>query len=209
MKQHRFAKADGSFDYDLYKRTQTEGNKNKIDKQWVDEKTIQYLSSYILSKLPTVTFGLCHGTRQGFEQAWFSKHLNGAHVIGTEISDTAASFKNTVQHDFHDVRSEWVGKADFVYSNSWDHAYDPVKCFTAWVEQLKPTGLLILEHTPSHVDSSPLDPFGADIDELVEIVNSLKPEKFSVVDVLKDAPGISVTRRRTVPTQYVVGRYNQ
>ena len=26
---------------------------------------------------------------------------------------------------FPEVKPEWIGKADFIYSNSFDHSYDP------------------------------------------------------------------------------------
>ena len=69
----------------------------------------------------------CHGTRQGFEQKWFSKNLE-CKVIGTEISDNANDYKNTIEWDFHNVKKEWIGSVDFIYSNALDHSYDPNKC---------------------------------------------------------------------------------
>ncbi|MBK6621188.1 MAG: hypothetical protein IPG32_10020 [Saprospirales bacterium] len=46
-------------------------------------------------------------------------------VIGTEISDSASKFSHTIEWDFHEVKPEWIGRADFIYSNSFDHSYDP------------------------------------------------------------------------------------
>lgn len=156
-------------DYETYKAVQTAGNKAKIRRQFVKESHIKRLCDFLAGHLGTVNFGLCHGTRRGAEQAWFTANLaNAPTVIGTEISDTAAQFPATVQWDFHDINPEWTGKADFVYSNSWDHAFDPQRAFSAWIDALRPGGLLLLDHTK---DQSPettnaLDPFGATIEKL-------------------------------------------
>ena len=64
----------------------------------------------------------------------------GFDVIGTEISDTAGQFANTVQWDFHDVNGEWVSRFDFVYSNSLDHAWNPKFALQTWLNQLNPKG---------------------------------------------------------------------
>ena len=206
MEQYKYETASGDFDYDRYKSVQIAGNHRKLTFQWVDEKTIAYLSRYILSRTSLPSFGICHGSRRGAEQAWFSKHLNGCHVIGTEISDTAAQFANTVQWDFHEPRAEWVGAADFVYSNSWDHAYDPRRAFSAWLQQLNEGGLLILEHTPGHVKATELDPFGATLEELCQIVKDLVPSAFGTIEVLTDAPGTLANGKLAMAAQYVVVR---
>ena len=71
---------------------------------------------------PKVSFGLCHGTRRGFEQKQikeeFSKRGKDVNVIGTEISDTANQFESTIEWDFHNVHPDWVNNVDFIYSNS-------------------------------------------------------------------------------------------
>jgi hypothetical protein len=149
-------------DYDTYRAVQMAGNKAKLKMQFVKESHIRALAAHLTARLGPVRFGLCHGTRGGLEQGWFAAHLGGAEVIGTEISDTATQFPNTVQWDFHDVNPDWVGRADFVYSNSWDHAFDPVKAFSAWMGQLRPGGLMLLDYTrgQSPAEANALDPFG-------------------------------------------------
>ena len=96
MQLYKYVDGAGRFDYDRYRRVQIEGNRRKINKQWVQEPTIEYLSSYVRAMVGTVSFGICHGTRRGAEQTWFADHL-GCTVIGTEISDTASTFPNTLQ----------------------------------------------------------------------------------------------------------------
>ena len=156
-------------DYETYRAVQTNGNKAKITRQFVQESHIRALSAVIADMLGHVGFGLCHGTRRGAEQAWFAKHLPGnPDVIGTEISDTATEFPNTVQWDFHDENPLWSDRADFIYSNSWDHAFDPTKAFGSWIKSLKPGGLMLLDHSRAHspAGSSALDPFGITLERL-------------------------------------------
>lgn len=155
-------------DYETYRRVQEEGNKAKLRRQFVRESHIVRLATFLTATLGPVSFGLCHGTRAGREQAWFAKHLSGASILGTEISETATQFPNTVQWDFHDVNPDWVGRADFVYSNSWDHAFNPVLAFSSWYGQLRPGGVLLLDHTKGQLPkaANALDPFGASLNKL-------------------------------------------
>jgi len=150
-------------DYETYREIQNEGNRRKIKWQYVQESHIQLCAKFIEETVSDVEFGLCHGTRSGAEQAWFSKALkNAPKVIGTEISDSATDFPNTVQWDFHNRNPEWHEKADFVYSNSWDHAFDPLKAFGGWFDSLKSGGLLLLDHSDGHTarKANKLDAFG-------------------------------------------------
>jgi SAM-dependent methyltransferase len=154
--------SEGEFDYQRYKEIQTKGNKIKINNVWVLEENVKYISEIITRIIGQPTFGICHGTRNGKEQEWFSKYLN-CMVIGTEISDTAEQYPNTIQWDFHDTKPEWINSVDFIYSNSFDHSYDPERCLNTWISCLKPGGICILEHSRYHTPKSAnsLDPFGA------------------------------------------------
>jgi SAM-dependent methyltransferase len=173
-------------DYETYRQVQEQGNKDKLGAQFVQKGHIFYLAGYLTDTLGAVDFGLCHGVRRGKEQGWFRRKLVGANVIGTDISETASQFPNTVQWDFHEVNPEWSGKADFVYSNSWDHAYDPHKAFSAWVDALRPGGLLLIDHTAGHVPASAnaLDPFGATEEGLRKILTEVMGEGGRVLEVL-------------------------
>jgi SAM-dependent methyltransferase len=182
---HRYSKPDGSFDVDLYRSVQIKGNKRKLDRVFADQQTIDFISDYLVKSGHTPTRGLCHGTRRGLEQKWFADRL-GADVIGTEISDTATQFPNTVQWDFHDRNEEWVGAFDFVYTNSHDHAYDPERAFGVWVEQLNPGGRLLIEHTSAHPakHANALDPFGADPDVLPFLILQWGKGRYAATEVL-------------------------
>lgn len=192
VKLHSYTKPDGSFDYDSYRAIQESGNKKKIDQTWAHPENIAFLSRYIKERLPNVEFGICHGTRRGSEQKWFREHLH-CEVIGTEIASTASQFPHTVQWDFHEINPAWIGKTDFIYSNSFDHAYDPKKALNAWMGSLKPDGLCILEHGTGHEPKkvSALDPFGAKFSAMPALIREWSEGRFAVADRLKGVAGRS------------------
>lgn len=198
---HDYRKPDGSFDYEGYRAIQVAANKRKLDNVWVQRENIDCLAAYIRSRVANPTVGLCHGTRRGLEQQWFSEAL-GCPVIGTEISDTAAQFPHTIQHDFHEPLPRWQGAADFIYSNSFDHAYDPEKALTNWVACLKPGGMVLLEHTSRHGASGAdkTDPFGADLEVLPYLILRWGRGRYFVTDLLDlpKAPSAGVTMLKAV-----------
>lgn len=172
MQLYRYRNRFGLPSYRKYREAQIAGNSRKLDKQWIDENSIKWLSEIVLQKIGQPEFGLCHGTRRGKEQEWFAKYL-GCKVLGTEISASATKFPNTIEWDFHDVKEEWVGRCDFIYSNSWDHGYSPNKMFRAWMSCVRPGGLLILTHTKAHNVISETDPLGMTFEELRELLDRL------------------------------------
>lgn len=148
--------------YEEYRDTQILHNKRKLTSTWADGNTLDIVSTKIEEYLKEdISFGLCHGSRNGFEQSFFKARLN-CKVIGTDISDTASQFPDSIQWDFHEVNPKFVGKCDFVYSNSFDQSCNPEKAFTTWLGQLRVGGIMILEHTIGHEPSgaSKMDPFG-------------------------------------------------
>lgn len=181
---YSYVDSKGRFDYAAYKRVQEEGNKRKLDQIWAREENIAYLSDYLKKKQGKVSFGLCHGTRRGAEQVWFRKYLKGADVIGTEISKTATQFPYTIQWDFHKVKPAWKNKADFVYSNSFDHSYDPEKCLNAWISSLKPGGICIIEHSDADHSSRELDPFGAHLVQMPYLITLWGQGRYGVREIL-------------------------
>jgi len=180
-----FIKNDDSFDYEKYKSVQEEGNKRKLNSVWVLEENIAFLSDYLRSKIKDPKFGICHGTRRGKEQEWFSKYL-GCKVIGTEISSTANNFPNTIQWDFHKAKSEWKSAADFIYSNSFDHTYDPENCLNTWISCIRIGGYCIIEHSSLHQPegANQLDPFGADIVQMPYLITKWGNGNYGVRQIL-------------------------
>jgi hypothetical protein len=182
---YRYLNSDSSFDYVKYCKIQEDGNKRKINNVWVIEENIAFLSNYIKSLIQFPQFGICHGTRRGKEQEWFRKYL-GCNVIGTEISDTAENFPHTIQWDFHEVKPEWIDSVDLIYSNAFDHSYDPEKCLNVWMSCLREEGLCIIEHSSSHGPhgANELDPFGADIFLMPYLITMWGMGKFGVRQIL-------------------------
>ena len=183
---HKYLKSDGSFDYERYKKIQQEGNKNKIGNIWVIEENIEFLSDYIRKVIGQPKFGLCHGTRRGMEQTWFRKYLD-CEVIGTEISETAKEFPHTIQWDFHETKPEWIDSVDFIYSNSFDHSYDPEKCLNAWMSCVRKDGLCIIEHSNTHGPAgvSELDPFGAELTIMPYLITTWGKGKYCVRELVR------------------------
>lgn len=166
---------NGRFDYELYKKIQTLGNKGKIGRVFAKEENIRYLITKLETLNPDISFVLCHGTRNAAEQIYFQKHLSKpATILGTEISDNAHEYPMTIEWDFHETKPEWIGKTDVVYSNSWDHSYDPEKLFRAWLTCLSVNGVMALEWSRQH-DSTPklLDPLSISVDNLLKLLKSL------------------------------------
>jgi SAM-dependent methyltransferase len=94
-------------------------------------------------------------------------------VIGTEIGPLAETFPNTIRWDFHEVKPEWIGAVDFIYTNSLDHAYSPEKAVKNWVRCLSPSGRCVIEYWGDAKvinTGSPTDPFSADLPSVILLV---------------------------------------
>jgi len=149
--------------YDEYRKTQIDHNIRKLSKVWADDKTLDRVAEKVLSlKLGETIKGICHGTRNGFEQNYLTSNYKRIHAFGTDISESAHEFPLSFVWDFHERKIEWVNSFDFVYSNSLDQAWNPKKALTSWLEQLNSTGIVIIELTVNHgpEGASVMDPFG-------------------------------------------------
>jgi len=157
--------------YEEYKSIQIKTNKRKLHHCWVRESDIKFLADYIKTNSKNYCSGICHGTRGGYEQKWFRKYLD-IDVIGTEISPTATKFPYTIQWDFHDIKNEWIDNIDFIYSNAFDHTFDPVLCLKQWMKCVKKEGICIMEWGGQHmVHSRATDPYKASRKGLEELID--------------------------------------
>ena len=177
--------------YEEYKDAQLVGYSAKVNTHsWVDTYSVRGIVSYIFDCNPEVSFGLCHGTRRGVEQEEFNKTFDrlglNVTVIGTEIADEAQDrFPNTIEWDFHEVKDEWINSVDFIFSNSFDHSYDPEKALDSWMSCLNDKGLCFIEwNKDSDSKSRPMDPYAASFDEYKELIQ----EKYELVEVLENEP---------------------
>jgi hypothetical protein len=154
--------------YEEYRDIQIKYNKKKLNRVWADETTLAIIAERVETSTAARTgrkFGLCHGSRNGFEQNYLRKLLGDEfEVIGTDISETATMFANSIRWDFHDDNPEWRNKCDFIYTNSLDQSWKPSEAIITWIGQVRIGGLIFIEHTVAHTASgaSGMDPFGAD-----------------------------------------------
>jgi len=154
---HRYAS------YEEYRRVQIYHNLRKLKRVWADAPTLDLLADELIVRLGEGPLrGLCHGTRNGFEQNHLSSRNPAFTVTGTDISPSAAQFPNSVVWDFHDTREEWIGAFDFVYSNSLDQSWQPRVALEAWLAQVRPGGVVVIEHSEeqSPLAAGEMDPFG-------------------------------------------------
>jgi SAM-dependent methyltransferase len=149
--------------YEEYRQTQITHNIRKLNNVWADDATLDLVCGELRKERADrgLISGICHGTRNGFEQNHISSK-KGFEAIGTDIAETAKDFERSVHWDFHDVNHDWVGKFDFVYSNSLDQSWNPRSALVTWLNQLLPDGTLVIEHTDAHGPggASEMDPFG-------------------------------------------------
>jgi len=170
-------------DYKEYKDTQIYFNKKKINKVWADEKTLNKILLFLDKNINSNKIkGICHGSRNGFEQNFFNANSNKFDVIGTDISETAKDFKNSYIHDFHDEKKEWINNFDFVYSNSLDQSFDPKKALNIWLDQTKENGYVIIEHSDQHgvISSGFMDPFGVEANFFPYLLSEWFGHKISI-----------------------------
>jgi len=181
----QFRKANGLFDYDRYRAGQVAVQSTRKEPK-VRERTIRFLSEYINRLIGQPNFGLCHGSGGGFEQKWFAQAL-GCEVLGTDIAEWANLIPDSINWDFHEAKPEWRNSADFVYSNSLQHSYDPERCLDAWMSCLKPKGLCLLECTSDNEKISEISPFSAPASLMPYLVLMWGKGRYSVREIL-DVP---------------------
>lgn len=170
--------------YSDYEKVQKAGYEQKKNLVWASKANIKHICDSIL-KYKYISNengkGICHGVRTGIEIDWFREYLPGWEVIGSEIG--IGLHKYTYRWDFNKINPDWIKKFDFIYTNAFDHVYDPEKTLTVWVDQLKSRGILIIEHSSGHEKATKLDPLGATVDD-IEIMLS-KYGKLKDVKIIK------------------------
>ena len=184
--------------YEEYKEAQIKLNKKKIDLVWADENTLKKVSNIVTNsiekqdKSQKEILGICHGTRNGFEQNFLNKIMPNSNIIGTDISETALKFENSVHWDFHDEKEEWLGKFDFVYSNSLDQSWRPKHALSTWLNQVKKDGVVILEHSiyhsPEHAGEG--DPFGVRPTVMPYVLTEWFGHKISISHYLQEKSNV-------------------
>jgi hypothetical protein len=140
-------------DYVDAQRRTTQAKKAKV---WVLESELAIIAEAIREQHPS--FGICHGVRTGAEVDYLIDAL-WCMVLGTDLEPS--DHERVIQWDFHDVRSDWLGAADFIYTNALDHSYDPKLAVRQWLKCLSPLGRCYIHWSPSH-DRPKFGIFGGD-----------------------------------------------
>lgn len=176
--------------YQEYKDIQIFHNKRKINKVWATKNSLNAVIRKIKKELKKNLFGLCHGTRNGFEQNYLASKLS-AKIIGTDISNTALNFPRSVVWDFHKDNKAWINKCDFIYTNSLDQSFNPKLALNTWLKQLKVGGLLFVEHSEAHgpQGASEMDPFGVKPNVFPYFIAELFGNKISTEIIHSFMPG--------------------
>ena len=149
-------------DYSEYRAAQIRANNAKLGKVWANNETFEKIKKHH-GDAESI---LCHGARNGKEITFFKEQYPNAKIIGTDISSTANMFENMVEWDFHNVNEEWLNSFDIIYTNSFDHCFDPEKALSAWLGQLTENGKLYIELQLFNKVSKDTDPLLISPEEL-------------------------------------------
>ncbi len=156
--------------YEQYIETQCRVTASKPKSVWMTATDVEAVAAAVRRHVPGAQAGMCHGVRNGWEAHALRAAL-AIDVYGTEIADVAKALPYLIQWDFHEDRPDWVGRFDFVYSNSLDHSYDPKKAVDCWMRSLQPQGVCILHWSGSHTwGYTPADCFSATREEYIELI---------------------------------------
>lgn len=113
---------------------------------WVKKKYLDRIYEEIRNRLDLdkIDAVICHAVRCGYESKYFMDKFGVDKVYSTDLSSEAFMFdrKHFYVQDFDVLSEEWVGKFDFLYSNSIDHSRQPAVTLINWGRQLKDTGLM-------------------------------------------------------------------
>lgn len=196
--------------YDEYRQVQVSANKLKYRNVYAEGAELQKIAEHVKRHVGQPKTGLCHGVRNGYEVRALRALLPSVDIIGTDIAETAAALPNCIIWDMHELKPEWIGAIDFMYSNSWDHTYDPERLFTNWSQCLSSKGRLYLAYTDAHSDigateDTKVDAFGCSLDELLSIVARV----FVVEDVLETTPHVTAKALRNRLSYLRAGRFNR
>ena len=175
--------------------------------QWVKRDQIAKIVQHVRSHVDLVKhFALCHGTRSGRENLWFRELLGEVQTWGTELSPIAAmSSPWTIPWDFHKVRPEWKGAADFVYTNALDHSYNPSMAVSRWMSEVHSGGALYVQWSNIHEHTVPdkVDIFGASHEGLVRLLCDAGPFAVSLLplplDKMNNHRAYVVRHNKTLP----------
>jgi hypothetical protein len=165
-------------DYDKYLQAQINGSIRRPNRRpTCDQYEVDKLAECLARRSLAPKNMVCHGARCGTEVRLFQAKFPDLSIFGTDV---APRCPEVIDWDFNKQKPEWVGAMDIVYSNSLDHSPDPAMTVKTWLEQLNPTGLLVLQWNAGHAKIATWenlyaggDCFGSSLNEFIDIVDTV------------------------------------
>lgn len=160
--------------YDEYIVAQRRADRRKSRRISVSTQEVARIFQWIDTNdgwKPDVVQGICHGARYGDEVAMFRKFYPD--VIGTDLFPKEDGVCNVQKWDFNQENSDWKNQFHFLYSNSLDHARDPIKTLEVWLSQLHEEGHLFLSWGRHCMDVRGGDCFGATLEEYITLLDDV------------------------------------
>ena len=164
--------------YEQYIESQRITDAKKSPKPALRRTEVSDIADWLRRREYRIRTGMCHGARAGHEVDWYQEEFPRARIWGTDLF--LKGHPKVVEHDFAAVNPKWVSAFNFIYSNALDHARDPVVALSVWVDQLKPSGYLLIQWSRYHVSTRRGDCFGAEFHEYISLLNNVA----EVVDVI-------------------------
>ena len=143
---------------------------------------------------------LCLGARQGTEVKAFQDL--GCFAVGIDLNPGPEN-KFVLTGDFHEIQFP-AESVDVVFTNSFDHAFDPEKMIGEIARILKPNGLLIIEAIHGEEQASAPDHYASfwwrRIDDLVALLTRHGFKPVQRASFSEPWPGEQICLARTVGT---------
>lgn len=153
-------------DIEEYEAIQKKASERKYGLSWAKQETCNEILSILGGIDNPAQSILCHGVRRGEELRYLS-HAGIKEIVGTDLYVPSNADSRIVQCNMNEPQQVFDSRFDVIYSNSLDHAQNPVKTLLLWAVQLnnKPSSRIVLEMDAGHsaCGSSDLDVSGIDL----------------------------------------------
>lgn len=132
----------------------------------------------------------CMGCRTGTEVFEFKEVFPKAEVHGVDIAENISTIRTHLDvrielQDFNKLPKDWQGRFDLVFSNSIDHAFDPIKTFSEWQRVTKPGGHLLIEFSTTPANNIEHSFTMADVKKLEPVIMWESPERNLITGLFK------------------------
>ena len=146
-----------------YEAIQQKASERKYALSWAKQDTCSEILSLLARIGNPAQSILCHGVRRGEELRYFS-HANIQEIVGTDLHVPPDADSRIVKCNMSHPQQVFDLRFDVIYSNSIDHARNPIEALLVWANQLnsKPSSRIVLELDSGHgaIGSSDLDVVG-------------------------------------------------